>query len=158
MHLRFFAYLFSLFRPPLQPGRACTSVNDIEIRLVNLLQNKFLKLVSAFKIRDPKGSGLLRRSAFLASIEEVTGMKVDNPDEIIASVGEHEPGWIAYPCFLSKFQEPSTTCENGGDDFGQASQCKAEYPNQPKAVSGIRLTELIQKVVRMDSQNVFQVS
>ena len=136
-------------RSTLQPGRVCTSAGDIEHRLVAVLQGKFLKLVSAFKSHDPKGCGLLRRETFISCIQDVLGQVVPMEDALVESVGEYEPGWIAYPKFLSKFEvSHSEGCP----------PATAPVRPHPQLTTPTAVLSKLQKVVRTNPQLIYQVS
>ena len=126
-------------------------MNDVEVRLVGMLQGKFLKLVSAFKSHDPRGQGLLRKDVFLRCVEEVLGQRVVEGTRLIESIGEFEPGWVAYPKFLVKFQEPLQ------EEGIPALITSVDLETRLLTHVGIPLAENIQRVIRASPQAIYQV-
>ena len=126
-------------------------MGDVELRLVGMLQGKFLKLVSAFKAHDPRGRGLVRTSVFLQCVEEVLGQRVVEGARLVEGVGEFEPGWVAYPKFLAKFQEPLQ------EEVNPTLLASEDLEPRPLTHVGIPLAESIQKVIRANPQAIYEV-
>ena len=126
-------------------------MGDVEARLVGMLQGKFLKLVSAFKSHDPRGRGLVRTNVFLQCLKEVLGQEVVGGAQLIEGMGELEPGWVAYPKFLAKFQEPPH------EEGNPAIVSLEDIEPRPLTQAGIPLAESIQKVIRINPQSIYEV-